>query len=271
MLELYSYVEPNSYEGCLYGDEERRNVSIKRGQAAGAVLCITVSMLLLYNPQLRRLYLPLAKIVNASLIMRFVGCVLYFVYYPYAENEGNCAELVVSRLYAGVIMLGELHQVYLLANFLGLGRFKLRVPCLPTISFSLTTCLNVSSAAILLTIFASLWFRKLLMIKNLWTFMVSCMQIYFIRHSRLPTLATETQMITGSDTSVRIFEKLSLAQLLPSAFSFAKRVSRLYGVNLFGDTSGVPFILDEVCIFVFYMKVLVISENAELLVEIVED
>lgn len=271
MLELFTYVEPNNYEGCLYGDEVRRNHSIKRGQAVGLVLCITVSLMLLYNAQLRRLYVPLAKLVNASLFMRFTGCVAYFLYYPYGENDGNCTELVISRLYAGVIMLGELHQVYLLANFLGLGRFKLRIPMIPTASFSLTACLNALSAAILLTMLASLRYRKLLMIRNLWSFIVSCIQLYFIRHSLLPTITTEAQLVTGTDKSVKVFEKLCVCQLIPSAFAFAKRFSRLYGVNIFGDTEGVPPILDELCVLLFYMKVVVISENAEVSVEIVED
>ena len=48
------------------------------------------------------------------------------MYNPYAENKGNCAENLTGRTFFALIMFRELHQIYLLANMLGLGshRFK---------------------------------------------------------------------------------------------------------------------------------------------------
>jgi hypothetical protein len=71
MLEVLQSSDPSgSYDGCLYGDETRRNETIKRDLAVALLLCLTISGVLLYHTQLRRLYLPLSRITNASLIMR---------------------------------------------------------------------------------------------------------------------------------------------------------------------------------------------------------
>ena len=72
MIEIFEYKEPSagSYAGCLLGDEERRNVVFKRELAVALLLAITVSYVLLYHEKLRRLYLPLGRITNASLLLR---------------------------------------------------------------------------------------------------------------------------------------------------------------------------------------------------------
>jgi hypothetical protein len=135
MIELYTYATPAEYSGCLYGSEARRNQQLKRDQAVGFLLCLTMSILL-YNKQLRRLYLPLSKIVNAALFLRFLSASLYFYYHSYGENEGNCAEIIVSRIYSGVIMLGELHQVYFVATLLGVGNESLAISFMFSIIFT---------------------------------------------------------------------------------------------------------------------------------------
>ena len=264
MLEvLESHVPSGSYDGCLYGDYVRRNETIKRDLAVALLLCMTVSCVLLYHAQLRRLYLPLSRITNASLIMRFTGCIAYFVYFPYAESEGNCTELVINRAYNGVIMLGELHQVYFLAISLGLARMRL-------FGFTLSQMLNVFTAMIFIVLTASLFYRRLLIFSNLWTFQVSCLQLYVIRQSRMRGNVTD-QLISGNETSVRLFEKLSQCQLLPSAFSFIKRtVSVLLHISLFGPLVSVPNVMDEVCVLLFYLKTLLIAENADIAVEMVQ-
>lgn len=187
---------------------------------------------------------------------------LYFTFYPYAEDEGNCAELVINRAYYGVIMLGELHQVYFLANALGLSRMR-------PLGFTWTRLLNLCTVLIFGMLIASLFFRKLLTIHNLWSFFVSSMQIRVIREARQNANLDE-QLISGNDTSVRIFEKLSLCQLIPSGFSFLKRaVSFLFHISLFGPLVSVPNMMDEVCVLLFYLKTLVIAENADITVNIV--
>jgi hypothetical protein len=50
-----------------------------------------------------------------------------------------------------------------------------------------------------------------------------------------------------------------------------KRVFGMYGISLFGNLVSVPNVMDEVCVFLFYLKVLVIAENADVSVEIVEE
>jgi len=240
----------------------RRNETIKRDLAIALLLCMNVSCVLLYHAQLRRLYLPLSRITNASLIMRFAGCVAYFVYFPYAELEGNCTELVINRAYNGVIMLGELHQVYFIATSLGLGRMRL-------LGLTLSQMLNIFTVMIFIVLTASLYYRRLLILSNLWTFQVACLQIYVIRQSRMRgNVIDDQQLISGNETSVRLFEKLSLCQLLPSAFSFIKRtVSVLLHISLFGSLVSVPNVMDEVCVLLFYLKTLLIAENADVALE----
>ena len=62
-----------------------------------------------------------------------------------------------------------------------------------------------------------------------------------------------------------------MCQLLPSFFSFSKRILGVLGISLFGNLLSVPNVMDEVCVLLFYIKVLIIVENAELSIEIVED
>jgi hypothetical protein len=262
MIELFAYSTPNSYEGCLYGSENRRNSEVKRSQAVALILCLTLSFLM-FNEKLRKLYSPLAKIVNISFILRILGCLSYFAYYPYQEDEGNCTELVLYRVYNGVIMLGEMHQVFFLANFLGMGRFKIK-------GFSLSQILKFMTIIIFATIFMSLFFRKLLMIRNLWSVIIAYTQIYIIQQSRLSNEYNENSaFIKPSNASVRIFEKCAYCQLLPSAFSFVKRFLSVFGISLFGTLTSVPMTMDEIVVFLFYVKTLIIVENSDVEVEIV--
>jgi hypothetical protein len=264
MLELFTYSIPTEYNGCLYGSEDRRNNQIKRDQAVSLLLCLSVMCVLLYNKQLRRLYLPLARIVNATMILKVIDGCLYFAFYPYAENEGNCSEILVSRVYAGATMLGELHLVFFLATLLGLGRYKFQ-------GVSLSAILNGLTVVIFVTILLSLYFRKLLIIRGLWSFLLSCLQIYFIRQSRISTNVRDDPLISGNSTSVRLFEKMSLCQLLPSGFSFVKRILGVCGIALFGNLVSVPNVMDDVCVMLFYLKVLIIAENADVKVEVLHD
>ena len=263
MIEFFSYSTPAAYDGCLYGSEDRRNNQLKRDQAVGLLLCLTI-FFLFQNENLRRLYTPLARIVDISLVLKLCDCFVYFAYYPYAENEGNCADIVISRVYNAVIMVGELHQIYFLANFLGLGRLRFW-------KLSLSQLLNIFSIAVLVTVLGSMYFRKLLLIRGLWTFSIAAIQIYVIRMSRQQSLINDSSIINGNNSSVKLFEKLSICQLLPSMFSFMKRIFGVFGISLFGNLVSVPNVMDEVCVLLFYLKVLVIVENAELSIEIVED
>ena len=262
MMEIFVYSTPSTYEGCLYGSEERRNHSMKRDQAVALLMSLTL-VFLLFNGKLRKLYAPLAVLVNVSIIVRLVQCITYFAYYPYEENEGNCTEIFLSRIYSGVIMLGELHQVYFLANFLGLGKFSFTFATLPQL-------LNVMTVIIMMTIVGSLYLRKLLIIRNLWTFVLACMQIYFIKKSRVQTVL-DNKLISGSASCVKLFEKFSICQLLPSAFCLVKRLLSVFGISLFGNLISVPNTMDEMCVLLFYLKVLIIQENADVSIEVIDE
>lgn len=105
MIEFWSYSQSSNYNGCLYGSEERRNIQLKRDQMISLLLCLTISFLL-YSKELKRLYIPLSHIVNLSIIIKLLSTLFYFLYFPYNENDGNCTEIILSRIYHGLIMLG---------------------------------------------------------------------------------------------------------------------------------------------------------------------
>lgn len=46
-------------------------------------------------------------------------------------------------------------------------------------------------------------------------------------------------------------------------------MSFVFHVSLFGQMVSVPNVMDEVCVLLFYLKTLVIAENADVTVELV--
>ena len=77
------------------------------------VMMIPVAYLLFYNPHLRKFYVPLAKLVNLSIVLNILSCALFFYYYPQLilSNFNNCSEILLSRINSLVIMFAELHQI----------------------------------------------------------------------------------------------------------------------------------------------------------------
>ena len=269
MIELFTVVtEVEELKGCSYGSEQRGNQVVKSDQIISLILTLTFASLL-YNRQLRRLYLPLARLVNVSIILKIISTSFYFAYYPYGPDDGNCTEIFLSRCYNGIIMLAELHQVYLIAHLLGLGKISFRF-CGKYLS--LTTFLNIMTTAIIITILVSMWIRKLLRIRGLWTFGIACLQLYIIRQSRLPNVINDQGSISGNSSSVKLYERMSYHQLFPAAVSFIKRfLETFFGLLLLGPNPSISNLMDEICVIFFDLKILVIIENADVTIETVPD
>lgn len=270
MIELFTVAtEVEELKGCSYGSEQRANQVVKSDQIISLILTLTFASLL-YNRQLRRLYLPLAHLVNVSIILKIISTSFYFAYYPYGPDEGNCTEIFLSRCYNGIIMLAELQQVYLIAHLLGLGKISFRFcgKYLP-----LPTFLNIMTTVIIITILVSMWIRKLLRIRGLWTFSIACLQLYIIRQSRSPNAINDQgSLISGNSSSVKLYERMSYHQLFPAAVSFLKRfLETFFGLLLLGPNPSISNLMDEICVIFFYLKILVIVENADVTIETVPD
>lgn len=264
---IVNYEAPASLEGCLYGNEDRRNRGGFEHHIFSTIVFATAACVLLFHAQLHRLYAPLARLVDAALICRVVSDIVYFSYYPYAEDEGNCTDIYLSRVVIGVVMFGELHQLYLLANLLGLGNKTFT--CLK-VSFNIQGLLKVVSVLMGITVVSSLVVRQLKIVRNIWVISIAALQIYVIGLSkRSEEDNLENRVVNGSDRSVSIYRKLAIMQIVPSAITLVKRFLRLNGVVVFGYWGSISGALDEVCNFLFFIKSLVIAENANVTVEVV--
>lgn len=255
---------------CNYGLAEDTVFEI---HLIGLLLTIPVAGLLLWNSHLRRFYTPLARIVNASIIVTFVSSFIFFWYWNYAtdDSDGNCQEIFLSRVGTICIMFGELHQIYVVAYSLGLGSMKINLSSTSTCSLgSLLTCVTFTAAATIL--FCYFFIRDVLMVIELaWTVYVSAAQLYIIRIARSTKEGLrDVAVVSVSDSSISIFEKLSVIQLILAGMCLAYRLGTdLLGASLFGNVELSLNILDQVCTLLFYLKTLLIKERTNVSISVV--
>ena len=256
---------------CLYGSVKRTNKEIFQYHVLSAIFTVSLAPMLLFNSNLLRLYAPLAKVVSYSILLQILSDCLYFMYYPYAENEGNCAEILTGRICSALIMFGELHQIYLLANMLGLGshRFKWGERFSVTLNFAL----KMGSVLVAMSLVYSAIFRvSFRWSRNIWTIFAASLQIYFVwlSGSLKNEMTNESNLLSSMQSSVRVFDKLSKLQLFPAMVCVLERLLEMNGVTKISQFDNVVLILNEVLNLLFYLKVLLIQENADLNVELVD-
>jgi hypothetical protein len=267
MKHIIAFEQPPIKTGCSYGDSERANTAPLQLQCFSVVFGVAVASILFCNFNLHRFYKPLARIVDLSFLCKAISFCLYFMYYPYAEGEGNCGEIFFGRSYKALIMIGEMHQIYLIAHVLGIARQNLFF--VPT-WMSLETLLNVLSVLVVVTIFLTYELKDVYVrpFRHLWSGVVSLIQLRIISYARtLPSNRKEYDVISTSDSSILLFEKLSVMQLFPCAFLFVRRVLFLYGVIIFPPADkleGVVLIMDETIVLLFYIKVIMVTLKANL-------
>lgn len=230
------------------------------------ILTVAVSSILLFSASLHRFYAPLAHLVDVSLITQFFGAMLYFMYHPYiVEGEGNCPEVFLSRINTVAIMFGELHQVYFIANILGLGyhRFVFK----GFISCTLPQVLKFALVVMVVSIITTFLFFNAAIddVEFIWTIFISLVQIYVIHLAKsISPDHCVGAAIPASDIYVRIFEKLSTLQLVPSAASLIISICwDEYNLEYFKDLKSVELSIDIFCVFIFYLKALLIAERVK--------
>lgn len=263
----------NLFSNCTYGDSDRRNQMMLEYHVLSLILTSCVGMLLLYDPNLRRFYLPLARLVNMTIFLQIGSALLYLVQYPYTEDESNCTEFFLSRVATVTVMLGELHQIFLIANVLGIGRhkFQFRGRC----SASLDSVLNYSSGAIVASMaIVFLFFPNLAVsIEHVWTVAVSGMQIYSIRLARNLSRGRELESVFSPNSSlIRLFESISFLQGMLSSICILNIVASLYVDMLrnWNHSETILLTINELSTLLFFIKAIMIRENSNVQVEYVD-
>lgn len=263
MSWIVKYHQTSYWEGCSYGE----NRSTLEYHIFSIVLFTTIATVLLFHTQLARLYAPLARLVDSALIVRFIGDLSFFAFYPYGDQDENCTDVYLSRVVIGVIMFGELHQLFLLANLLGLGN---RNFSFMNIRFNIQNLLKGVTILLALSVLLSLIVRRFKIIRNIWVILIAVFQIYIISLSKISSEdLLDNKIISASDRSVTIYRKMAIMQLIPSLICLIKRILRLYGIILFENWGSITQCFDEVCNLLFFIKSLIIAENANVTVEVV--
>jgi len=260
-----------SITGCSYGNLQRANGTIFDYHAFSLIIAFSLCVLLIFDTNLRRVYAPLSRIVKLSLFLTLLSNFLYFINYPYKENHNDCSEIIVGRTLTACIIFGELHQVFFLANVLGLGS---NVFVFFNFEWTLPSMMKTATVFLLLAFIPSIYIRMLFMInRNIWCFMVALMQIYFIRLSRKYYSDSREigGVISSTDSGIMMFEKLSILQLIPCVFCMAIRIMALYNWDDFTKFEPTALTLDILCNLVFFLKVLLIKEHSNVKVEVIEE
>lgn len=269
-----------SLRGCSYGQEDRRNHVMLEYQLFSLIISVSMSFLLLGSEKLRRIYAPLSNIVNIALILQLLSTALFFIYFPYDEEHGNCSEIFLRRIFIVSIMFGELHQVYFIANVLGINRYRFQLG--GGYSISLETMLRIATVVVIVTVLSSLIIRRLFMLfRNVWGLFIISLQLYFIDYARKHQSRREDEeassrhseaLIDVNHEAVNIFESLSWLQIIPTSIAFVYRLIEFYEYRYYGSIDAVMLILDCVCNAFFYIKVIVLQEKGNAVtIQIVED
>lgn len=246
---------------CLYGDQDHRDRVLFEYHAFSLIVAISLSFLLMGSDKLLRVYRPLYFVVNFSLFFQIFSDLLFFTYFPYNANEGNCFEFVVGRLYVLLIMFGELHQVYFIANVLGLSRIRFRI-LFSNSSISLQSFLQISTFFIALSLVCSIFLRGMFMIdQDIWSLFVVGMQLYFISYAKKGAVPSDAVVDVHND-AVSIFATLSWLQIIPTVIALTDRLLDLNGYHFYRSLDGVMLILECLNEYLFYIKILVLQEKA---------
>lgn len=255
---------------CNYGLDDDNVFEI---HLVGLMLTVPVAGLLLWNTSLRRFYTPLARIVNASIIVQLISCLVFFWYWNFAtdDSDGTCGEIFLSRIATICVMFGELHQIYVLAYSLGLGSMKVSLSS--TRSYSLEAVLSAATLLVVSTVLLCYFLMRdvVMTIEVGWTVYVSIAQLYIITTARSAREELrDVAVVSVNDSSITIFEKLSVTQLVLSGMCLAYRLGAdLLGLKLFGNIELTMNILDQVCTLLFYLKTLLIKERTNVSVSVV--
>jgi hypothetical protein len=250
------------------------------------VTLLPVLCLLYRTPGLRRLYLPLARLVDAALLARMFSAALFFYYYPYETGSSNCPEIILSKLTTIVEMFAELHQVYFIGFVLGIGNFN---ACMTRyFSLSLVQLLQLAFFVMVIAILVSFYslHSGLSFVEDSCTVFVAVTQLYVIHLAEtVREDHLENCIVSVRDAAIAIFKNLSIIQLFLSVISLGFRVylhnssdpmiasnadSTTSWMSSVRDAGSVMLAVDYFCTYMFYIKVILVREKSKnIIVDIV--
>lgn len=255
---------------CYYGDNNRVNVVVYQYQVLTFVTTLGIMPVLFCNTQLRRFYKPLAQIVDLTLLLHVIGPIVFLSQHPFPENHHSCAEILIGQFRTAFVMFGELHQVYFLSKILGVRNPHFDV-CGKRIPLQ-TALVTITFFTLVIFCGSVFLYRQMFLIfRSLWTVLIALLQIKYIRLRRYSPADDGGSLISPNDTSVVLFEKLCVLQIPPAMFCFFRRLLATYFHVKFNyaKLEPVTYALDCFCTILFYLKALLIKENAAVQIEYV--
>lgn len=123
MVSVSAASRGESWNGkCLYGDLDDANRVMFEYHLFNGIWVTVVGLIFITQQNLHKFYGPLARLVNVTIALQLLAMIAYFAQYPYSDRKGNCVEIFLGEFYTVGITFAEFHQLYVIANILGLGR-----------------------------------------------------------------------------------------------------------------------------------------------------
>jgi hypothetical protein len=227
-------------------------------------LAIPFAYFFLTDTKLERFYYPLGATAKASVVIQICKALSYLVPLPQnfqdLELVQNCGEIILSRTHAIVTIFGEMHFVYFLSKALGLGG--------QNISFGRGN-LTLSQGLVLIlfasmgTFLACIFYRRTFgLVRNVWFIALALLQYQQIRTARAKQ-DSEDCLIRPDDVTVRVYEKLTFMQVFLGVVCLLQRTvyKPLYPEGIIRLNNS-RLVLDYASVLLFYLKVLLVQEKA---------
>lgn len=236
-------------------------------------LALPVAYFLLTDNHLERFYYPLAWTAKLSVTLQLCESSVYLLYLPVDFQQldavYNCGQLLFSRLHAIVSIFGEMHLVYFLTKALGLGTQSISLG--RGVALTLPQTLVIALFASLSTFVACIFHRSSFgMARNIWTIALAALQYQQIRAATLKH-DNDACLIQPKDATVRLFGKLTAIQVFSATVCLVQRTvyRPLYPENIVRFNNA-RLVVDYISVYIFYWKVLLVQEKANVEVTTVD-
>lgn len=254
---------------CLLGDLDVSNRVMFEYYCLSVAITSSVALMLLFNHNLHKFYSPLANMVDLSILSQFLAATFYFLRHPYLEGEGNCGEQFFNRTNTVAIMFAELHQIFFIANVLGLGNYNHvlgRWKVITLKSFLFVALVFVVGSTTLACVIGN---ESVALVDSFWNTFVSTFQLRIIWIARS---ASKDQVVNAvldaSDSAVLLFERLSKLQALLGVANIFLAITCM-SFESSASWATVLSCIDIICTLIYYLKVLLITVNANVSIQYV--
>lgn len=236
------------------------------------ILALPVAYFLITDSKLERFYYPLALAAKSSVVLQLTESFTYLAYLPtdfeHLDAVHNCGEVILSRLHAMATLFGEMHLVYFLSKALGLGGQNISLG--RGISLTLPQALILALLASFGTCIACIFYRRTFgLVRNLWSVSMALLQFQQIRSAKTK-FDNDDCLIKPDDAAVTMFEKLTCIQIFTSLMCLLQRgvYKHIYPQHIV-QLNNSRLVVDYFSVYVFYLKVLLVKEkaNVEVIVE----